>query len=117
MEQLRSIIMDCLEDFFDEDESCPGGGSDERCPELVDSEAALCAIIKGVREELADTKVTLRDFKTAYQDMEKRIAELEKGKMTYVPGLDDTAAKDLFLKLPSNVLDDRFNPGIVFYCR
>lgn len=79
MEQLRKLIMECLAEFFDE---CPG--DDESCPRVADSESAILAIIQGIREELAATKVTLRDYKKAYQDLEKKIAELEKTKM-FVP--------------------------------
>ena len=102
-EVVRGAVLDGLAEFFDEDETCPCGEGDERCPELVDSEAALVAIIKGLRDKIAT--------------LENDVAELKKGK-PYIPVGDDTGMlKDLYDRLPFKPLDDRWNPGLVFYCR
>jgi hypothetical protein len=92
MEQLRSIIMDCLAEYFEDDENdpgCPCGEGDERCPELVYSDAAICAVIKHLRERIDVQDRTIQDWKKAYRDMETRIDKLEKrpivGPIRYIP--------------------------------
>ncbi len=79
MEQLRDMIMECLAEFFGNDtEECSCEGDGGRCPEVVDSDAATCAVLKVLRERIDLHDVIFQDYKKAYQEMEKRIAELEK---------------------------------------
>ena len=63
MESLREIVhdevMDCLAEFFDEDEKCQGP---ETCSDVEELRQEVLESIRGIRVTLQDQKAVIRDL-------------------------------------------------------